>query len=159
MSCFILKTRFGILKFAKMAEKLKMASETKIFVIFLSKLQFSTDFKNLDCVRSFRKKTFSKIQNGGFFEDDVIFGDKSTFFQQGRSHPKLNFFQILKRNSLVQIPKKIAKENFQRWRRYARWRLDYFLKICHVKVLQKTRLYFIIDQKCKKNQSKQKPEH
>jgi hypothetical protein len=43
------------------------------------------------------KNVFSKIQNGGFSEDDVIFEKKSTFFQQGRSHPKLNIFQILKK--------------------------------------------------------------
>jgi hypothetical protein len=41
ISCFILKSQLGILKFDKMAEKFKMASETKIFVILLSKLSIS----------------------------------------------------------------------------------------------------------------------
>jgi hypothetical protein len=114
---------FGLMKFDKMATKFKMASETNNFFILPSKLQFSTDFKKLECIRSafllsnfYRKHYFSKIQNGGFFEDDVIFEKKSTFFQTGRSHPKLNFFQIRKRQfcstKTQDIPKKIAKENF-----------------------------------------------
>jgi hypothetical protein len=84
---------FGLLEFDKMATKLKMASETYIFLILLSKLQLSTDFKKLECIQSvfllsnfYRKKLFfSKIQNGGFFEDDVIFEKKSIggYFQNG----------------------------------------------------------------------------
>jgi hypothetical protein len=35
----------GLLEFDKMATKFKMASETYIFLILLSKLLFSTDFK------------------------------------------------------------------------------------------------------------------
>jgi hypothetical protein len=46
------KRLFEILKFAKMTKKFKMVSETFIFLILLSKLQFSTDFKNLECIRS-----------------------------------------------------------------------------------------------------------
>jgi hypothetical protein len=122
-----------------MAEIFKMASETCIFVIFVSKLQFLTDFKNFDCIRSvfllsnFCRKNFffSKIQNGGFFEDDAIFEKKSTFFQKGPFHPKLNFFQILKKQSCStktqDIQKKIAKENFPRWRIFLKWRLYFSL--------------------------------
>jgi hypothetical protein len=59
ISSFILKSRFGILKFDQMAEKFKMAPKTKISVILLSKLQFPTDFRNLDCVEaSFYYLTF-----------------------------------------------------------------------------------------------------
>jgi hypothetical protein len=60
-----------------MAEKFKMVSETCIFEILLSKLQFSTDFKNLDCIRSvFLLSNFLdfcsfKVKNGEFFEDFV----------------------------------------------------------------------------------------
>jgi hypothetical protein len=77
---------------------------------FVLKIQFLTDFKNLDCIRSVFllsnfcwKNFFSKIQNGGFFEDDVIFEKKSTFFQKvlPSSHPKLDFFQILKKQSCI----------------------------------------------------------
>jgi hypothetical protein len=96
----------------KIVEKFKMASETCFFVILLPKLQFSTDFKNLDCIRSVfllinfcRKNLFSKIQNGGFFEDDVIFEKKSTFFK--RVLPTINstLFKFSKNNLVVQRPK------------------------------------------------------
>jgi hypothetical protein len=51
------------------------------------------------------------ITNGGFFEVDVIFEKKkSTFFRTGRSHPKINLFQILKNNSVVQRPKIYQKK-------------------------------------------------
>jgi hypothetical protein len=107
-----------------MATKFKMASETYIFLILLSKLQFSTDFKKLECIRSvfllsnfYRKYFFSKIQNGGFFEDDVNFEKKSTFFQTGRSHPKLNFFHIRKNQicstTTQDVPKNLPKKIFQ----------------------------------------------
>jgi hypothetical protein len=63
-----------LLKFEKMAKNFKMASETYIFLFLLSKLQFSTDFKKLERIRSvfllsnfYRKKLFSKIQNGYFY--------------------------------------------------------------------------------------------
>jgi hypothetical protein len=42
---------FEPLKFDKMATKFKMASETYIFLILLSKLQISTDFKKLECIQ------------------------------------------------------------------------------------------------------------
>jgi hypothetical protein len=99
-----------------MAEIFKMASETCIFVILVSKLQFLTDSKNLACIRSVfllsnscSKNLFTKIQNGGFFEDYVIFEKKSTFFQ--RVLPTLNstFFKFLKSNLVVQRPKILQK--------------------------------------------------
>jgi hypothetical protein len=64
-----------------MATKSKMASETNIFLILLSKLQFSTDFKKLECIH-YGKNLVSKIQKSGFFEDDVIF-EKNDFFSNG----------------------------------------------------------------------------
>jgi hypothetical protein len=116
-----------------MAEIFKISSETCIFVILVSKLQFLTDFKNPDCIRSVcllfifcRKNFFSKIQNGGLFEDDVNFDKKIDFFQTGPSHPKLIFFKFSKSNLLVQktqnIPKKFAKEHFPRWRIFSKRR-------------------------------------
>jgi hypothetical protein len=60
---------------------------------------------------------FSKIQNGGFFEDDVIFEKKSTFFQTGRSTLNSIFFKSEQSNTVVQRPKiyqkKLPKEIFQ----------------------------------------------
>jgi hypothetical protein len=116
-----------------MAKIFKMASETCIFVILVSKLQFLTDFKNLDYIRSvflfsnFCGFFFSKIQNGGFFEDDVIFEKKLTFFQKGPAYPKLNYFQILKKQSCSKKTKYIPKKFFfPRWRIFSKWRL-YFL--------------------------------
>jgi hypothetical protein len=69
-----------------MGAKFKMAPETYIFVILLSKHQFFTDFKNLDCILEllFIDFFFSKIQNGEFFEDDVIF---EKLFFSNRSFP------------------------------------------------------------------------
>jgi hypothetical protein len=62
---------------------------------------------------TFVGKTFSTIQNGGFFEDDVIFEKKSTFFQKSSTHPKLNFFKVSKSKLVVQRPKMYQK-NCQR---------------------------------------------
>jgi hypothetical protein len=49
----------------------------------------------------------------------------------GRSHPKLNFFQIWKRQfcsiKTQDIQTKIAKENFPRWRIFSKCRLYFFL--------------------------------
>jgi hypothetical protein len=74
---------FGILKFDKMATKFKMTSETYSFLILLSKLQFSTDFKKLNAFEAslllLLLLLLLKIQNGGFFEDDVIFEEKRFF--------------------------------------------------------------------------------
>jgi hypothetical protein len=75
--------------------------------------------KNLTAFEaSFLKNFFSKIQNSGFFEDDVIFEKKSTFFN--RVVPTLNstLFKSSKSNSVVKIlkiyqkilPKKISKD-------------------------------------------------
>jgi hypothetical protein len=48
---------------------------------------------------TFVEKTFfSKIQNGGFFEDYVIFEEKSTFLQNGPSHPTQLFSNSQKAN-------------------------------------------------------------
>jgi hypothetical protein len=59
---------------------------------------------------------FSKIQNGGLFEDDVIFEKKIVIFSK-ESHLKLNFFQIPKQQSCStktqEIPKKLPKKTFQ----------------------------------------------
>jgi hypothetical protein len=103
---------FGFLEFDKMATKFKMAAGTYISLILLSNLQFSTDFKKL-----YRKNFFSKIQNGGFFEDDVIFEKKLTFFK--RVVPTLNstFLKSEKSKSVVQRPKiyqkNLPKQIFQ----------------------------------------------
>ena len=71
-----------------------------------------------------------KIQNGGIFQDGVIFEKKSTFRREGLSHPKLNFFQKPKTSfcsaKTQDIPKKFAKKNFTKWRKYPRWRLCIF---------------------------------
>jgi hypothetical protein len=56
------------------------------------------------------KKLYSKIRNGGFFEDGVIFEKKKHFFPKGSSHPKLNFFQILKKQSCSSKTQDIAKK-------------------------------------------------
>jgi hypothetical protein len=55
---------FGLLKFDKMATKFKMASETCIFLILLSKLQFATDFKKKLPKTKLPKKIF---KDGGYF--------------------------------------------------------------------------------------------
>jgi hypothetical protein len=49
------------------------------FLILLSKLQFSTEIKNLERIQSIflLYNFFSKIQNGGFSEDVVIYEKKS----------------------------------------------------------------------------------
>jgi hypothetical protein len=63
------------------------------------------------------KNHFSKIQNGGFFEDDVIFEKKSTFFN--RIVPTLNstFSNPQKAILLYKYPKiykkKLPKKIFQ----------------------------------------------
>ena len=130
----VFQNQLKIFRFDKMAAKYKMASKTYVFVFLLPNLQFSSQFKNLFCIQSvlilsnfYRKNFFSKIQNGGFFQDDVIFQKKLTFFQESLSHPKLNFFQILKTSfcsaKTQYIAKKIAKNFFTKWRRYLRWRL------------------------------------
>jgi hypothetical protein len=57
--CLFLKK--GHLRFERLTTKFKMASETNIFLILLSKLQFSTDFQNLECIRSvFLSSLFQK---------------------------------------------------------------------------------------------------
>jgi hypothetical protein len=114
-----------------------LTSETYIFLIALKTSIFNR-FQKLECIRNvfllttfYRKNVFSKIQNGGFFEDDVIFEKKSTIFQTGRSHPKLNIFQIqikeICSTTTQDIPKKIAKENFPRWWIFSKCRLYFFL--------------------------------
>jgi hypothetical protein len=127
---------FGLLKFDKMATKFKMASDTYIFLILLSKLQFSTDFKKLECIRSvfllsnfYRKSKmadFSKMTS--FLRKNLLF----TFFKrvvptpiltQFFSNPKMQFCSTKTQD----IPKKIAKENFPRWRIFSKWRLYFFL--------------------------------
>jgi hypothetical protein len=66
---------------------------------------------------TFIEKLFSKIQNGGFFEDDVIFEKNRLFFK--RVVPTLNstFFKSEKSKSVVQKPKicqkKLPKKIFQ----------------------------------------------
>jgi hypothetical protein len=51
---------------------------------------------NVFLISNFGRKNFfvSKIHNGGLFENDVIYEGKSTLFQKGPSHPKLNIFHI-----------------------------------------------------------------
>jgi hypothetical protein len=49
---FYLKQPTRILEFDKLAEKFTMASETYLFVSLLSKLHFSTVFKNIDWLLS-----------------------------------------------------------------------------------------------------------
>jgi hypothetical protein len=56
-----------------------------------------------------------------FFEEDVTFEKKSTFFQKGPSHPKLNFFQIHKKQSCSTKAQDIPKK---RWRTFLKWRLN-----------------------------------
>ena len=130
------QNQLRIFRFDKMAAKSKMASKTCVFVFSLPHLQFWSDFKNLFCIWSVlqlpnfhRKNFFSKIQNGGFFQDGVIFQKKSTIFHEGLSHPKLKFFQIPKTSfcsaKTQYIPKKFAKKNFTKWRIYPRWRSGY----------------------------------
>jgi hypothetical protein len=46
-----------------------------------------------------------KIQNGGLFEDDVIFEKKSTFFKRVVPTLNANFFKSEKNKSVVQRPK------------------------------------------------------
>jgi hypothetical protein len=94
-----------------MAAKFKITSETCIFVILFSKLQFPTNFKNFECFQSaflVSKNFFQKIQNGGFFEDDVIFEKKSTFFK--RVLPTLNstFSNSQKTRKMSAIPPTIV---------------------------------------------------
>jgi hypothetical protein len=64
-----------------------------------------------------RKNLFSKIQNGGFFEDDVIFEKKSTFFKRVLPTLSSTFFKFSKSNLIVQRPKiyqqYLPKKNFQ----------------------------------------------
>jgi hypothetical protein len=87
-------------KFDKMAEIFKMASETCIF-------------KNLGCIQSVFLLSnfcrnfffFSKIQNGGFFEEDVIFEKKSTFFKKVLPILNTTYFKSLKSNLMIQRPK------------------------------------------------------
>jgi hypothetical protein len=82
----------------------------------------------------FYRLFFSKIRNGGFFIDDVIFEKKSTVFQTGCSHPKQKNVQIWKKTILEykdsRYTKKIAKEYFPRWRIFSKWRLYSFT--CHI---------------------------
>jgi hypothetical protein len=95
----ILKVLFGSLGFKKMDAKFKMASEIFIFVVLLSILQFLTDFKNIECIqRVFLTSNlsiffFSKIQNGGFFDDDVIFEKNLTFFHKGPTLKRPKIYQ------------------------------------------------------------------
>ena len=114
-----------------------MATKINIFVFLLSKLHFVSDFKNLFCIQSVcslsnfhGRNIFSKIQNGGIFQDGVIFEKKSTFRREGLSHPKPNFFQkpktLLCSAKRQDIPKKFAKKKFTKWRKYPRWRLCIF---------------------------------
>jgi hypothetical protein len=49
---------------------------------------------------------FFLIQNGS-----VIFEKKTTFFQKGPSHPKLNFFQILTKQSCRPKTQDVRKKN------------------------------------------------
>jgi hypothetical protein len=70
--------------FDKTAATFKMASETYIFVMLLPKLQLSADFLNAfkaSLTTIVEKIFFSKIQNGGFF-DDLNFKKKSIFFKR-----------------------------------------------------------------------------
>jgi hypothetical protein len=62
-----------------------MASETYIFLFCSQNLNFQPISKNLNAFEaSLYYLTFiEKTQNGGFFEDDVIFEKKSTFFLNG----------------------------------------------------------------------------
>jgi hypothetical protein len=83
-----------------------MASETYIFLILILKLKFSTDFENLECIRSVFLSSFFKNPNGG-----VIFEKKSTFLQKDPSHPKLNFYQILKKQSCRPKTQDIQKKS------------------------------------------------
>jgi hypothetical protein len=46
---------FESLDIDKMTTKFKMASKTYISIILPSNLQFSTDFKNLECIRSYQR--------------------------------------------------------------------------------------------------------
>jgi hypothetical protein len=105
-----------------MAKKFKMASETYIFLILLSKLQFSTDFKKLECIRSvfslsnFCRFFFQKSQMADFTKM-TSFLRKNRLFQKSPSHPILKFFQIHKKQSCStktqDIPKNLPKNIFQ----------------------------------------------
>jgi hypothetical protein len=67
---------------------------------------FEASFYNL----TFVEKTFSKIQNGGFFEDDVIF-EKNRLFSKGSFPPLTQFFsKFSKSNLVVQSPKVYQKK-------------------------------------------------
>jgi hypothetical protein len=99
-----LKILFGSLSFDKVAAKFKMASVTCTFVILLSKLQFSTDFKCIQSVfllSNFCRIFFSKIQNGGIFEDDVIF--EKTF------PPTSTFFLNFSKSNIIEQRPNIKK--------------------------------------------------
>jgi hypothetical protein len=56
---------------------------------------------------------FSKIQNGGFFEDDAIFEKKSTFFSTTFSTLNSTFFQYLKKQFCGTNTQKYTKKNCQ----------------------------------------------
>jgi hypothetical protein len=99
-------------------------SETCFFVILLSKLQFSTDFKNLDCIQSFfllsnfcRKNFFQKSKMADFSKVTSFLRKNRLFFK--RALPTLNstFFKLSKSNLVIQRPKiylkKIPKKIFQ----------------------------------------------
>jgi hypothetical protein len=78
-----------------------------------------------DFLPNFCRKNFSsKIQNGGFFEDDIIFEKKSTFFKRVLPTSNSTFFKFSKSNLVEQRPKiyqkKIAKANFPRWRIFSK---------------------------------------
>jgi hypothetical protein len=100
------------LDFDIMATKFKMASETYSFLILLSKLQFPTDFKKLECIRSvfllynFYRKTLFRKSKMADFSKMTSFLRKNHFFSK-RVVPTLNstFFKSEKGNSVVQTSK------------------------------------------------------
>jgi hypothetical protein len=100
-----------------MAEIFKMGSETCIFVNLVSKLQFLTDFKNLDCIRSVfllsnfcRKTFFQKYKMADFSKMTSFLRINRLFFK--RVFPTLNstFFKFSKSNLEVQRPKIYQKK-------------------------------------------------
>jgi hypothetical protein len=94
----------------------------------------SVDNKVLFWKMSFGLLKFDKMATK-FKMASETYIQKSTFFK--RVVPTLNYFifKSVKSNSVVQrpmIPKKIAKENFPRWRIFSTWRLYFFCVLKYV---------------------------